>query len=297
MSVTPIRIRQTHGGGEGAERRVKFRCALPALGNDACNGLVTVPGYAPCTNANNVFGTSFTEAAAGQNRYLKDVNYHLFAPRLGISWDPTGSGNNALRAGFGIFYQRDQTTPSYVNSANAPFALNSNFTRTLDAQPATTIPAGGASPSGGYDPSNTVANSLQWNVTVEHGFAKNTTLEVGYVANHAIHQLNSYDINYVPQSQWVNAAFQSGAGVDNLRRFPGWTAMTWWLNNGNATYNSLQILFKTQVQKFQLQAAYTWSHSIGNVTNQNSAGGISGNSYTWGPNPSLVRGKCRLLLA
>ena len=262
----------------------------PALGTDACNGLVTVPGYTPCANANKVFGTNFTEAAAGQNRYLRDVNYHLFAPRLGISWDPTGSGNNAIRAGFGIFYQRDQTTPSYVNSANAPFALNSNFTRTLDAQPATTIPAGGASPSGGYDPSNTVANSLQWNVTVEHGFAKNTTLEVGYVANHAIHQLNSYDINYVPQSQWVNAAFQSGAGVDNLRRFPGWTAMTWWLNNGDATYNSLQILFKTQVQKFQLQTAYTWSHSIGNVTNQNSAGGISGNSYIWGPNPSLDRG-------
>ena len=63
----------------------------PALGTDACNGLVTVPGYTPCANANKVFGTNFTEAAAGQNRYLRDVNYHLFAPRLGISWDPTAA--------------------------------------------------------------------------------------------------------------------------------------------------------------------------------------------------------------
>ena len=72
----------------------------PNLGSaDACNGMVTVPGYTPCANANKVFGTNFTEAAPGQNRSLKDVNYHLFAPRLGISWDPTGSGNTAIRAG------------------------------------------------------------------------------------------------------------------------------------------------------------------------------------------------------
>ena len=291
--MTPIRIRQTHGGGEGAERRVKFRCALPALGNDACNGLVTVPGYAPCTNANNVFGTSFTEAAAGQNRYLKDVNYHLFAPRLGISWDPTGSGNNALRAGFGIFYQRDRVSPSFVNAANAPFALNAQFIRTLDAQPATTIPPSGTAPSGGYDPSNRVANSLQWNVTAEHAFGKNTTLEVGYVGNHAVHLLNHYDINYVPQSQWVNAVFRP-FDLNDLRRFPGWGAMTWWLNNGDATYNSLQVLFKVQYQTFQLQAAYTWSHSIGNVTNSLN-GNVSGaDGYTWGPDPGLDRGNTLL---
>ena len=264
-----------------------YNPSLPS--SDACNGLVTVPGYTPCANANKLFGTDFTEAAAGENRSLKDTNYHLFAPRLGISWDPTSSGNTAIRAGFGIFYQRDRTTPSYVNSNNAPFVLNANVTRTLDAQPATTLPAGGTSPAGGYDPSNVVANSLQWNFTVEQSFGKSTTLEVAYVGNHALHQLNNYDINYVPQSQWLNAAFQPNGNVDSLRRFPGWSTMAWWLNNGDATYNALQVLFKVQLQKLQLQAAYTWSHSIGNVTNDNS-GGISGQSYTWGPNPSLDRG-------
>src|SRR5215472_7016499 len=258
--------------------------------SDACNGLVTVPGYTPCADANKVFGTNFSEAAAGPKRSLKATNYHLFAPRLGISWDPTGSGNTAIRAGFGIFYQRDHTSPFYVNAANAPFILNAFVARTLDAPPATTIPASGTSPSGGYDPSNIVANSLQWNLTVERAFGKSTTLEVGYVGNHAIHQLNSYNLNYVPQSQWLNAAFAPNGNVDSLRRFPGWTAMTWLLNNGDASYNSLQVLFKLQLQKFQLRAAYTWSHSIGNVTNQDSSGGTGGQSYIWGPDPSLDRG-------
>ncbi len=105
--------------------------------------------------------------------------------------------------------------------------------------------------------------------------------------------MNTYDINYVPQSQWLNAAFQPNGNVDSLRRFPGWSSMTWWLNNGDATYNALQVLFKIQLQKFQLQAAYTWSHSIGNVTNDNS-GGLGGPSYTWGPNPSLDRGNTQV---
>ncbi len=272
-------------------RQELYNPNLPST--DACNGLVTVPGYTPCANANKVFGTTFTEAAAGRNRSLKDTNYHLFAPRLGISWDPTGSGNTAIRAGFGIFYQRDRVGPSFVNASNAPFVLNAFVTRTLDAQPASTVPAGGTSPAGGYDPSNIVANSLQWNLTVEHAFSRSTTLEVGYVGNHALHQLNTYDINYVPQSQWLDAAFQPNANVDSLHRFPGWSSMTWWLNNGDATYHSLQVLFKIQLQKFQLQAAYTWSHSIGNVTNGGSSG-LGGQSYTWGPDPNLDRGNTEL---
>ena len=264
---------------------------LPA--SDACNGLVTVPGYTPCTTANKLFGTNFTEAAAGQNRSLKDTNYHLFAPRLGISWDPTGSGNTAIRAGFGIFYQRDRTTPYYVNSANAPFVLNAFVTRTLEAPPATTIPPSGTSPSGGYDPSNTVANSLQWNLTTEHAFGRSTTLEVGYVGNHAIHQLNSYQLNWVPQAEWLDAAFAPGGNTNPFRRYPGWGSMAWWSNNGDSNYNSLQVLFKAQLQKFQLQAAYTWSHSIGNVTNQD-WGGLGQQSFIYGPNPALDRGNTEI---
>jgi hypothetical protein len=267
-----------------------FRPALynPALGSsDACNGLVTVPGYQPCAAANAIYGTNFTPAAYGQNKYLKDVNYHLFAPRLGISWDPTGNGNMAIRAGFGQFFQRDRTTPAYVNANNAPFSVSNTFTRTLDTAP-TNILGGSASPAGGYDPSNSVSNSLQWNFAVEYGFRKNLTLEVGYVGNHAIHQLNNYDVNVVPTALWGAGSF-SGS-INNLRTYPGWGTMAWWLNNGSASYNALQVLGKWQIQKLNLQAAYTWGHSIGDITNTNSSGGTGWESYTLGSNPGLDRG-------
>jgi hypothetical protein len=257
---------------------------------DACNGLITVPGYSPCQNANALYGTNFTPAGYGQNKYLKDVNYHLFAPRIGVSWDPTGNGNMALRAGFGQFFQRDRTTPAYVNANNAPFSVSNNFTRTLDTPPASVL-GGAASPSGGYDPRDMVSNALQWNLTFEFAppkLGKNTTIEVGYVGNHAVHQLNNYDTNPVPQALWPQGVFASN--INNLRTYPGWGQLDWWLNNGSASYNSLQVLFKTQIKKFQLQAAYTWGHSIGDITQTNSNGGFGYDTYTWGANPSLDRG-------
>ncbi len=258
--------------------------------SDACNGLITVPGYSPCQSANAVYGTNFTPAGYGQNKYLKDVNYHLFAPRLGVSWDPTGNGNMALRAGFGIFYQRDRTTPAYVNANNAPFSVSNTFTRTLDTPPANVL-GGAASPAGGYDPSSNVSNSLQWNLAWEYGFTRNATIEVGYVGNHAIHQLNNWDVNPVPQSQWTQASFLGGSGVNALRPFTGWNSLTWWQNNGSASYNALQILGKYQVQKLQLQAAYTWGHSIGDIdlTNSN-GGGVNAESFTVGATPYKDRG-------
>ena len=267
-----------------------FRPALynPALpSSDACNGLVTVPGYNPCQNANAIYGTNFTPAAYGQNKYLKDVNGHLFAPRLGLSWDPTGNGNMALRAGFGQFFQRDRTTPAYVNANNAPFSVSNTFTRTLDTAP-TNVLGGGASPSGGYNPGNQVSNSLQWNLAFEYGFTKNATIEVGYVGNHAIHQLNNYDINPVPTNLWTQASFSGN--IPGLRTYPGWGTLAWWLNNGSASYNALQVLAKYQISKLQIQAAYTWGHSIGDITDTNSSGGTGWESYTLGTNPSLDRG-------
>jgi len=121
-------------------------------------------------------------------------------------------------------------------------------------------------------------------------FGRSSTLQVGYVGDHAIHQLANYDVNWVPQSQWLNAAFAPGGDINPLRRFAGWNGMGWWLNNGDANYNSLQILYKLQLQKFQLQAAYTWSHSIGDVNALDSASGFGSDSYTWGPHPGLDRG-------
>jgi hypothetical protein len=50
---------------------------------------------------------------------------------------------------------------------------------------------------------------------------------------------------------------------------------------GQAEYNSLQVLFKAQTGSAStFQAAYTWSHSIGDVAEDDSSGGISSQAIT-----------------
>ncbi|HZD30814.1 MAG TPA: hypothetical protein VE779_04050, partial [Candidatus Angelobacter sp.] len=270
----------------------------PALGNNACNGVWVVPGTNYCTSYNSVYGTNFAPGIPGPNKYLQDTKKNMFSPRLGIAWDPKGDGNTAVRAGFGIFYQRDRTSATgYALTNNVPFAISANYTRTLDGPPPDELPTGNAAPAGGVNPLARVPYSLQWNLAVEHAFSKAMTLEVAYVGNHAVDVLNSYDENYVPEADWLQSAFlNANSGQNALRQFGNgsWGSLTQWEHNGSASYNSLQALFKYQVQKFQFQGAYTYSHSIGDVILNDSSGGIGFQSYLYGPEPNLNRGNTQI---
>ncbi len=51
-----------------------------------------------------------------------------FAPRVGVAWDPLGSGQTSVRAGFGIFH--DQILPKYYffsGSLNPPFTTRTSI--------------------------------------------------------------------------------------------------------------------------------------------------------------------------
>jgi hypothetical protein len=280
--------------------------------SDACNGIWIVPGTDPCGTANKTFGTKYSSGTQGPNRYLRNANHHLFAPRLGIAWDPSSEGKWAVRAGVGQFFQRERVSPVNGLASNAPFSVNGGLSRALGAS--TQIGAGGnAAPSAGYDPSSDVPNSWQWNVTVERALAKDTTLQVGYVGNRAIHQLANYDINavlpygtvancdiarpagvqYLNVPTWACSAFMSQsdlAPINQFRTFKNFNTINYWTHNGDASYHAFQTAFKTRYKRSQFTAAYTWSHSISNVLLDNSSGGGGNQNYTDYTRPWLDRG-------
>jgi hypothetical protein len=279
---------------------------------DACNGLWIVPGTNPCIKANTEFGRTgtfaFSAGTPGPNKYLKDQNYHLFAPRLGIAYDLFGDGKTALRAGVGQFFQRDRSA-IYTMSSNAPFALTaSGYSRAIGALPLTTTDFSQAATSatGGVDPSNTMPNSWQWNVSVERSLAKEMTWQIAYVGNRAIHQLTTSDINEVPPSLWGAAAFSKQLAVQDgktvvianpinaYRPYPNDGFLTWWAHYGDANYHALQTFFKANVRGALINASYTYSHSIGNVPLDESNGTANYQTLTWAGNPSLDRGNTQL---
>jgi hypothetical protein len=260
--------------------------------SDACNGLWIISGKDPCGDANKEFGTTFSSGTPGPNHYLVHQNHHLFAPRIGFAWDPWGDGNTAIRVGVGQFFQRERVSgPYYIMSANAPFSLSTTFNRAIGAAtPPPSVLAGNAAPVGGHDPSATNPNSWQWNFTIQHSFAKDTTLQVGYVGNRAIHQTSSYDINTVDPTHWTTAAFLTGGALNAIRPFSNFGQLAWWSHQGDANYHSFQTEFKARYKRSQFTAAYTWSHAISTVELDNSSGGLNQASFLFFGDPSLDRG-------
>jgi Carboxypeptidase regulatory-like domain/TonB-dependent Receptor Plug Domain len=261
---------------------------------DACNGLWVVPGQNPCGKANTLYGLNLSAGTPGPNKYLANQNYHLIAPRLGIAYDLFGDGKTAIRAGLGQFFQRDKVGgTSYILAANAPFSFSaSNITRTLDGASLTSIAGLAGSPTGGKDPSTATPNSWQWNVAVEHSLFKESSLEIAYVGNRAVHQVTTSDINEVPQSQWTACSFRSSC--QSLRPYSNYDYLTWWAHLGDAHYHALQTVFKSRFNRVLVNLSYTWSHSIGDVPLDEANGSVNYQTLTSGFNPSFDNGNTQI---
>ena len=241
---------------------------------DPCNGLVVPAGTNPCAGIDNASTpTQFS------NRSLRRNNYKNIAPRLGFAWDVFSNGKTAIRAGFGQFYLRERISPVFgALTQNAPFAATVGGTRTLDGSVFSGLgAASNGAPRYAFSPEAATPYSLQYNVSIGQQLAKDTVLEVGYVANRARRQLTHFDLNQVlPQNQ-LQAAFAADAnGVNALRPYSNFGSIYEFERSGRSNYNSLQVLFRTRFSSsLNFQAAYTFSKSIADFGLGDSAGGSS----------------------
>ena len=275
---------------------------------DACNGLVVVPGTTPCAAANALLQTTFSAGTPGVDKALVPNNNHAIAPRLGISWDPWSDGKTAVRLGVGQFFQQERVSRvTNLMGQNAPFSVNFGSTRTMDVA----VPAAGGntSPSSATSPDSFVPNSWQWNFSVQREIVRDTTVQVGYVGNRGLHLTSDRDANGVPLTAQtrIQEAFQGTAicsvtpgcqvattnpNIDPNRPAFNFGGIDQFGHAGSSNYHSLQVSATSKLgNRSTIQVAYTWSHTISNVAEDDSSGsGFGTHSQTDPYNINADRG-------
>jgi len=216
----------------------------------------------------------------GQHQAFPSVTAIAFQPKIGFAWSPFGgSRNTVVRGGIGVF--ADSLPTGAVDSfmAQAPNDPRFNtFSRPLSpAEPGNLYAASQASnaafranyASGAVVPRFSFTNSTgvtvpryyEWNLELQQGLGWNTTLSTMYVGNHGTHE----EIANRALNAFSTAPFATLPTSAPDRRFRRVTAVQ---NIANSNYDGLSASLKHSSRGgLTFQAAYTWSHSLDEISN------------------------------
>jgi hypothetical protein len=238
-----------------------------AAGNDAAtyaNGLI-FPTGAACTAAQAI-GPLVTCSPYGSR--VNPSSNNNWGPRFGLAYDPFGNGKWAIRAGYGIFYDRTLNgiweqnafndpplvqTATVNNNGAAPVNLFDNTNALSAAGP----PLGPSSLTVTGTPTFKAPSYQDYNFSVQHEVMPNTVLEASYVGTKGVHLLGDVNIN-----QPTEAARLANPTVDAnaLVPFAGYQAIVSRAPIFTSNYNSLQVSMNRRFSKgLTLGVAYTWS--------------------------------------
>lgn len=157
-------------------------------------------------------------------------------PRVGVAWDIFGTGNTAVRAGFGRYMSRSNViedllrltgNPPWTTTISAGSGWNGSGTtlancptcRSLDTiNPGLVNNVAGVNPNAGFnavDPNFRPPESYQWNLTISHQLLKDTVLEASYIGNHGLHiWRRNVNRNDIPPNQTCLGPACDGSTLD-----------------------------------------------------------------------------------
>lgn len=239
----------------------------------------------------------------GVARGIVPVRWHHVQPRIGIAWDPTGSGKTAVRAGFGVFYgqiggndwnQTSNFEPFSIRLSTWPniFARGNNAgTYASLTNPYNGFTCGGRAAVPFPYPNPTcgawvaggnilgVAPNFQWpytyetNLSVQHQFGHGLTLGAAFVGSFSHDLPFATDLNYpifdVPGVTATSKNVNQRRPIDNATLGVTTSAFGQVFqdqSNQTASYNALQVTFSEKMgQNFYLKGYYTYSKSFDSV--------------------------------
>jgi hypothetical protein len=235
----------------------------------------TVNGNATELNANQ---TAIVGGTKGFN--FTNPNHSDWAPRLGFAYRL--NDKTVFRGGGGIYYNPNQTNSYTFLSNNPPFATILNCTWSVGLTP---VSLNSPFTSAGVCPAGAAVGTIvtnnwnqptgrmnQWSAGIERQLWSGGGMEVQYLGSHAYH---------LDRSFYNNTPLPGPGSVNTRRPNPLFAAIRTIANDEIANYESMSVLFHQRLTHgLQMQASYTWSHTL-DVTTDSNGGGTPLNPYNW----------------
>ena len=205
--------------------RSNFNLRL-GLRHEMTNGWNEVAGRC----ANYFYDANFViETNPRIGRSCLDQNHAklLLQPRVGLAWDPTGTGTWAVRAAFGIHNDlldnlgiRAQPNPPFAAREALPVTngflpllpLKKNVALPPTCGPGIPAPCSIYQPAG-FDPNLFTPTIQMWDLTVERQLAKDLMLQVGYAGSQSYHTNLNMDTNSIPPEVCQNPQGCRSGGI------------------------------------------------------------------------------------
>jgi hypothetical protein len=228
-----------------------------------------------------------------------------FAPRFGFAYSPGDSGATSIRGGFGTAYDQifdnvgtNARPPQATSTVDRPVVDQCCFLGNGGIKPnelgASLTPASARAATSSWLPNQTVGYAINWNLGVQHVFAKDYTLEVRYIGTKGVHLLFQQQLNrsavvtatnnlptylQAPSQAALNAlpltlaqltaeANPATSSIINpLLPYGFPLTITAYVPRGNSIYHGMAAELTRRFSKnLTFKGAYTWSHLMDDST-------------------------------
>jgi hypothetical protein len=202
---------------------------------------------------------SFSDHAPTVGQLYQNPTRKNLSPRVGLAWDPFGSGRTSVRAGYGWYFNTNNQQNLIVTVTNPPATP-----RAVIASP--TFP----SPPFNAAATNTIRpvqwdlrnpNVHVWNASIQHTLWADTVITLGYAGSRGVHLLRSGDINAAVPARLADGTYFYSATAP--RPNSAFTTIEAKTSDGNSWYESGILEIRKRLAKgFIAQSSYTFARSI-----------------------------------